>query len=104
LTGLVSRSGSLANDVGPDRLAGIARYKWIDRLRALDRDPATPCAEDISEDIAIDARPCDRERAPASQALSRLKPAQSEVIRLVKLKGLSVQKASEVTGQCSATS
>jgi len=35
-------------------LAGIAHYKWIDRLRALDRDPAVSYAEDISEDIPID--------------------------------------------------
>jgi len=47
-------------------LAGIARYKWIDRLRALDRDLAVSGAEDISEDIPIDDHgPCDRERGPA---------------------------------------
>ena len=81
-------------------LAGIARYKWIDRLRALDRDPAAPGAEDISEDIAIDDHGARIMRALLlRELLNRLKPAQSEVIRLVKLDGLSIQEASECTGQ-----
>jgi len=81
-------------------LAGIARYKWIDRLRALDRDPAAPCAEDISEDIAIDDHGTAVMSALLlSELLNQLKPAQSEVIRLVKLDGLSIEEASERTGQ-----
>jgi RNA polymerase sigma factor (sigma-70 family) len=81
-------------------LAGIARYKWIDRLRALDRDPAASCAEDTFENIPID----DHGAAIVSavllrKLLSQLKPAQSEVIRLVKLDGLSVEEASGLTGQ-----
>jgi RNA polymerase sigma factor (sigma-70 family) len=81
-------------------LAGIARYKWIDRLRALDRDPAVSCAEDISEDIPIDDHgPAIVSAVLLGKLLSRLKPAQSEVIRLVKLDGLSVEEASELTGQ-----
>lgn len=81
-------------------LAGIARYKWIDRLRALDRDPAVSCAEDISEDIPIDDHgPAIVSAVLLRKLLSQLKPAQSEVIRLVKLDGLSVEEASELTGQ-----
>ena len=84
-------------------LAGIARYKWIDRLRALARDPVALGAEDISEDIAID----DHGSAVTGafllrELLSQLKPAQSEVIRLVKLDGLSIKEASERTGQSSS--
>ncbi|HEV3216092.1 MAG TPA: sigma-70 family RNA polymerase sigma factor, partial [Vicinamibacterales bacterium] len=81
-------------------LAGIARYKWIDRLRAHDRDPAVSCAEDISEDIPIDDHgPAIVSAVLLRKLLSQLKPAQSEVIRLVKLDGLSVEEASELTGQ-----
>ena len=81
-------------------LAGIARYKWIDRLRALDRDPAVSYAEDMSEDIAIDDHgPAIVSALLLRKLLSQLKPAQSEVIRLVKLDGLSVEEASELTGQ-----
>ena len=81
-------------------LAGIARYKWIDRLRALDRDPAVSYAEDISEDIPIDDHgPAIVSAVLLRKLLSQLKPAQSEVIRLVKLDGLSVEEASELTGQ-----
>lgn len=81
-------------------LAGIAHYKWIDRLRALDRDPAVSYAEDISEDIPIDDHgPAIVSALLLRKLLSQLKPAQSEVIRLVKLDGLSVEEASELTGQ-----
>ena len=81
-------------------VAGIARYKWIDRLRALERDPAAPSSEAMSEDIAID------DHGPAiicalllRELLSQLRPSESEVIRLVKLEGLSIEEASERTGQ-----
>ncbi|WP_249780094.1 sigma-70 family RNA polymerase sigma factor [Bradyrhizobium sp. dw_411] len=81
-------------------LAGIARYKWIDRLRALDRDPAGHGAEDISEDIAIDDHgPAVMSALLLHELLNQLKPAQSEVIRLVKLEGLSIEEAAERTGQ-----
>jgi RNA polymerase sigma factor (sigma-70 family) len=81
-------------------LAGIARYKWIDRLRALDRDPAVSCAEDMSEDMSIDDHgPAVVSAVLLRKLLSQLKPAQSEVIRLVKLEGLSIEEAAERTGQ-----
>ena len=81
-------------------LAAIARYKWIDRLRALAHEPATSRAEDVSDHLAVD----DHGSAVTSslllgELLNRLKPAQSEVIKLVKLEGLSVEEASERTGQ-----
>jgi RNA polymerase sigma factor (sigma-70 family) len=74
----------------------IARYKWIDRIRdasryaALALDDAIPI-EDHGEP-AIDA-------AAVDDLLGRLKPAQASVIRLVKLKGLSIARASGATGQ-----
>lgn len=85
----------------PDRpfgpwLAAIARYKWIDRLRALKRAP--------SEALSLDIKVEDHESAVVSATvlealLSELKPAQSEVIRLVKIQGYSIEEAAEQTGQ-----
>ncbi|MGY3617804.1 RNA polymerase sigma factor (sigma-70 family) [Bradyrhizobium sp. USDA 10063] len=74
----------------------IARYKGIDRIRDASRFAALPLDEDISTD--------DHEGAAISAAamddlLGRLKPAQATVIRLVKLDGLSIARASGVTGQ-----
>jgi RNA polymerase sigma factor (sigma-70 family) len=77
-------------------LAAIARYKWIDRLRAM-KSAAT---ESLGEDIAI---PDHGEAVTSAWSLERLlrelKPAQSEAIRLVKLQGLSIEEASVLTGQ-----
>jgi RNA polymerase sigma-70 factor (ECF subfamily) len=78
---------------------GIARYKWIDRIRDASRYSALA----LDEDIAVE----DHEEAAISAAaldhlLGRLKPAQESVIRLVKLKGLSIARASGATGQSTA--
>jgi RNA polymerase sigma factor (sigma-70 family) len=77
-------------------VVAIARYKWIDRIR----DASRYAAVSLDEDIAIE----DHGRAAISAAaldhlLGRLKPAQESVIRLVKLKGVSVARASGATGQ-----
>jgi RNA polymerase sigma factor (sigma-70 family) len=77
-------------------LAAIARYKWIDALRSLENARK----EILDDDIAI---PGHEEAITSAWSLERLlstlKPAQSEVIRLVKLKGLSIEEASKATGQ-----
>jgi len=77
-------------------VAAIARYKWIDRVREASRFAALALEDDIPvEDhgeLAISA-------AAVDDLLSRLKPAQASVIRLVKLKGLSIACASGATGQ-----
>jgi RNA polymerase sigma factor (sigma-70 family) len=74
----------------------IARYKWIDRIREQSRYAALSLDEDIAiedhGDAAISA-------AALDHLLRHLKPAQESVIRLVKLKGLSVARASDATGQ-----
>ena len=77
-------------------LAAVARYKWIDRLRAIARHP--------SEGLAGDLTVGDHESAVTSAAvlgalIARLKPAQADAIRLVKLEGWSVEEASQRTGQ-----
>ncbi len=80
-------------------VVAIARYKWIDRMR----DAARSSALSLDEDIAVE----DHEGAAISaaaldQLLARLKPAQETAIRLVKLKGLSIARASGATGQSAA--
>ncbi len=80
-------------------VAAIARHKWIDRIREASRFTAGSLHDDIPvEDhgrVAISAISVDR-------LLSHLKSAQADVIRLVKLQGLSIEDASGVTGQSTA--
>ena len=77
-------------------LAAVARYKWIDRLRAM-KSAAT---ETLSEDIAVgDHGDAVTSAWTLERLLGEIKPAQSEVIRLVKLQGLSIEEASARTGQ-----
>ncbi|MEH2594971.1 RNA polymerase sigma factor (sigma-70 family) [Bradyrhizobium sp. AZCC 1577] len=77
----------------------IARYKWIDRIRDASRFAAVPLDDDIPiadhGGSAISA-------AAVDDLLGQLKPAQASVIRLVKLKGLSIASASGATGQSAA--
>ena len=77
-------------------IMGIARHKWIDRLR----DASRFVAVSLDEEVPVE----DRGEAAISAAaldnlLGRLKPAQASVIRLVKLRGLSIARASGATGQ-----
>ncbi len=77
-------------------LAAIARYKWIDALRSLKTKPTEALDDDIPapdhEEAIMSARSLER-------LLATLKPAQSQVIHLVKLQGLSIEEASKATGQ-----
>jgi RNA polymerase sigma factor (sigma-70 family) len=80
-------------------LAGIARYKWIDRLRAMGRQH-TVCIDDELLEPSVEGH----ESAVTSailleELLQKLKPAQISVIRLVKLQGFSIEDAAEETGQ-----
>ena len=77
-------------------LAAIARYKWIDRLRHM-RATATEALDDA---IATASHEDAVGQAWALEGLlGSLKPAQAEVIRLVRLEGLSIAEASSRTGQ-----
>ena len=77
-------------------LAAIARYKWIDRLRAMKAAPT----HTLDEDIAV----ADHEASVTSaymleKLLDLLKPPQALVIRLVKLQGFSIEEAASRSGQ-----
>ena len=77
-------------------LAAIARYKWIDRLRAMKAAPTEALPEQISvvshEEAVTTAHALER-------LLGLLKPSQSLAIRLVKLQGFSVEEAASRSGQ-----
>ena len=66
-------------------LAAIARYKWIDSIRSLQSNATVP----LDDELAV---PSDESTVTSAWSLERLlgtlKPAQAEVIRLVKLEGL----------------
>lgn len=77
-------------------LAAIARYKWIDRLRAMGRQ----ATDVLDENLSVE----DHESRVTSavvleELLAQLKPAQAAVIRLVKLQGFSIEEAAAATGQ-----
>ena len=77
-------------------LAAVARHKWIDRLRALKAAPT----QALDEDIAVADHGDAVTSAWSLEALLRqIKPARAEVIRLVKLQGLSIEEAAARTGQ-----
>lgn len=77
-------------------LAAIARYKWIDRLRAM----KTGSMEELSDDLPVlDHGGAVQDARSLEMLLGKLKPAQAEVIRLVKLQGHSVEEAASRAGQ-----
>jgi RNA polymerase sigma factor (sigma-70 family) len=76
-------------------LAAIAKRKWIDQLRSLGRRPT----EELSDDLSVG----DHEAAVTSASvlaslLEELRPAQAQVITLIKLQGYSIEEASHQTG------
>ncbi len=77
-------------------LAGIARYKWIDRLRAAARNAADELPETLS---TPDHGSAVTSALALRSLMGTLKVSQSDVIRLVKLEGLSIEEAAARTGQ-----
>lgn len=76
-------------------LTAIARYKWIDRLRTLQRKIVA-----LSDDISIgDHESTVMATTMLSKLLSSLPNGQAEAIRMVKLGGLTVEEASHRSGQ-----
>ncbi|MBC2669780.1 sigma-70 family RNA polymerase sigma factor [Novosphingobium piscinae] len=76
-------------------LTAIARYKWVDSLRASGRHAAEELIEapvEGHEDSVVSA-------IGLRGLLAHLRASQSEVIRLVKLEGLSIKEAAVATGQ-----
>jgi RNA polymerase sigma factor (sigma-70 family) len=80
-------------------LAGIARYKWIDRLRAMGRQHTVSIDDEISEPSVEGHESAVTSAILLEELLTKLKPAQISVIRLVKLQGFSIEDAAAKTGQ-----
>ncbi|WP_017669360.1 sigma factor [Sandarakinorhabdus sp. AAP62] len=76
-------------------LAAIARFKWVDRLRAMEREQLLPPMDSFSASHEIDVVSCHAVRG----LLGRLRPAQADAIRLVKIDGMSIVEASAASGQ-----
>lgn len=77
-------------------LKTIARFKWIDQLRTHARSP------DSLEDMEVPVEghgSATRAAILLDLLLADTKPAQEMVIRLVKLRGASVEEASDISGQ-----
>jgi RNA polymerase sigma factor (sigma-70 family) len=77
-------------------LAAVARHKWIDRLRSMKWDPTEPLDDSFGTPDHEDAVIAE---ATFTQLLRELRPAQAQVIRLVKIEGYSLDEASRATGQ-----
>jgi len=80
-------------------IAAIARYKWIDQIRDASRFAALSLHDDIPTEDSGEAA---ISGVVVDNLLKRLKPAQARVIRLVKLQGVSIEGASDATGQSAA--
>jgi RNA polymerase sigma factor (sigma-70 family) len=91
------KSYSPSRPFGP-WVAAIARYKWIDHIREANRFAAVSFTDEAgleSPGLAIATIEVD-------DLLRRIKQTQAIVIRLVKLKGASIEDAAGATGQSSA--
>ena len=77
-------------------LKTIARFKWIDQLRGHLRSPESLGESDVS---IADHGPAARAAILLELLLAEVKPAQAQVIKLVKLQGATVEEASQLSGQ-----
>ncbi|WP_420136914.1 sigma-70 family RNA polymerase sigma factor [Sphingomonas sp.] len=75
-------------------LAGIAKNKWIDQLRAMGRRPS----EELSELAVPDHEAAVTSASVLGNLLDQLRPAQAQAIMLVKLQGYSIDDVSRETG------
>lgn len=80
-------------------LGAIARYKWIDRLRAMGRQATVPLDEELQEPSVDSHETAVTSAVLLEELLAKLKPAQASVIRMVKIQGFSIEDAASRTGQ-----
>lgn len=77
-------------------LAAIARYRWVDHLRRIYRADEHELHEEL---LGTDEEPAVAARISIDRLLGLLPPAQERAIALVKIEGLSIAEASQMTGQ-----
>jgi len=80
-------------------LAAIARYKWIDRLRAMSRDPTEPLPDTVA---APDLEEAQLSALTLEDLMQRINPAQATAIEMVKIEGHSIEETASRTGQSSS--
>jgi RNA polymerase sigma-70 factor (ECF subfamily) len=78
-------------------LAAIARYRWVDHLRRVYREASEELddssgAQDSEEDVVL-------ARISLDRLFARLPSGQAQAIELVKIEGLSIEEASQRSGQ-----
>lgn len=78
-------------------LAAIARYRFVDHLRAAYRHAVDTLEDDTA--LAVDEEPALTARLSLDRLFEALPDAQCRAIELVKIDGLSVREASTSTGQ-----
>jgi RNA polymerase sigma factor (sigma-70 family) len=83
-------------------LAGIARYKYLDRLRSMGRHPTVFLEDEVYEPALEGHEGQVTSAIVLDRLLTKLKPAQRAVIRLVRIEGYSVEEAAVMTGQSQA--
>jgi RNA polymerase sigma-70 factor (ECF subfamily) len=77
-------------------VSAIAKRKWVDQLRALEHRSA----DELTDSVATPDHEASVIGASVlTSLLGELRPAQSQVIQLVKLEGYSLEEASSRTGQ-----
>lgn len=77
-------------------LAAIARYRWVDHLRKIYRRDETALDDDMVADPQSEALAA---RISIDRLMTFLPDRQADVIRLVKIEGLSIDEAAARTGQ-----
>jgi len=92
----VHKQGYDTSDPMRPWLKTIARFKWIDQLRSHLRSPES--LEDMEVPVE-DHGAMTRASILLDMLLGEANPAQAQVIRLVKLRGASVEEASRISGQ-----
>jgi RNA polymerase sigma-70 factor (ECF subfamily) len=92
----VHRQGYATSDPMRPWLKTIARFKWIDQLRSQLRRPGSLEDEEVPVE---DHGSATRAAILLDLLLADAKPAQETVIRLVKLRGESIEEASRISGQ-----
>ena len=77
-------------------VAAIARYKWIDALRRLERKGEVDLPETLA---ATDNSEAGAHARNLQQLLDQLPDGQARAIRLTRIEGYSIEEASAMTGQ-----
>jgi RNA polymerase sigma factor (sigma-70 family) len=77
-------------------LAAIARYRWVDHLRAISRRKSDALEDDVPIDSGESATLA---RLSLERLFAQLPDGQARAIELVKVQGLTVAEASETCGQ-----